>query len=224
MTLSFREVKASKRSLRCGNEMLSFVQELQAASASGASGKSLISLAIGDPALDGNFPPPVALTTNVVECAKSTHCNNYSPGTGFPSTCEAIAKYWTEHFATSMKGKIPSDHVVVSSGSSDALSMCIGAMCGEGDNILLPSPFFAHYDTLCRYYNVQPRFYRCNHEKDWEIDFDHLRSLADGRTKAILMNNPSNPCGSNFSRKHVEGLIRVCEELQLPLIADEIYA
>ncbi|ESL10265.1 tyrosine aminotransferase [Trypanosoma rangeli SC58] len=102
--------------------------------------------------------------------------------------------------------------------------MCFGSLCNNGDNILLPFPSSPHYTTICLYYDIEPRFYRCKPERDWEIDFDHLRSLVDGKTKAILVNNPSNPSGSNFSRQHIAELIRVCEELRLPLISDEVYA
>ncbi|PWV11734.1 putative glutamine aminotransferase [Trypanosoma cruzi] len=224
MAYPFGDLRPSRRAERCQNKLKSFVSELLSASAAGSSGKGLISLAIGDPALDGNFLPPPILTSNFVKCAKSNICNGYCPCFGLNGTCKSIGKYWKTNFAPSMKGEFAADHVIVASGSSDALSMCFGALCDDDDNILLPAPFFAHYDTICSYYNIQPRFYHCIHEKDWEIDFDHLRSLVDGRTKAILMNNPSNPCGSNFSRQHIADLIRVCEELHLPLIADEIYA
>ncbi|RNF26591.1 putative tyrosine aminotransferase [Trypanosoma conorhini] len=224
MPSSFGELKLSKRAERCCGNLNRFVQELQAASAAGSSGKCLISLAIGDPALDGYFLPPSSLVSSVAKCAKSNMCNGYSCCFGFEETRLAIGKYWKKNFLPSMKGEIAADHVAVASGSADALTMCFGAMCSEGDNILLPSPFFAHYDTICRYYGIEPRHYRCDHEKDWEIDLDHLRSLVDDKTKAILINNPSNPCGSNFSRQHLADLIRVCEELHLPLIADEVYA
>lgn len=60
-------------------------------------------------------------------------------------------------------------------------------------------------------------------EKDWEIDLAHLASLADDKTVAILINNPSNPCGSVFTRKHLEEIVAVANRLCLPIISDEIY-
>ncbi|ORC81574.1 putative tyrosine aminotransferase [Trypanosoma theileri] len=225
MTRPFRDLAASKRSLRCNNELFSLVHMLNEGSASAPAGKSLISLAIGDPAVDGNFLPPDELIKSVVEGAKSTLCNNYPSCAGETPAREAVAKYLIDHFAPNMKGiKIPCDNVFICSGSSDALSISIGVLCNPGDNILLPAPYFAHYGTLCRYYDVTPKFYRCDPAKEWEIDLDHLRSLVDDRTRAVLMNNPSNPCGSNFSRKHLEDFLRVCECHHLPVIADEIYA
>ncbi|RNE99968.1 putative tyrosine aminotransferase [Trypanosoma rangeli] len=220
----FGELKLSNRAQRCFGSLNYFVHDLEAASGACLSGKSLITFMFEDAALDGIFLPPSSLVSSVVKCAKSNLCNGYSYCFGFDETREAIGKYWKMNFAHSIKVQITGDHVVVASGSSDALSMCFGSLCSYGDNILLPFPSSQHYTTSCFYYGIEPRFYCCNHEKDCEIDFDHLRSLVDGKTKAILVNNPSNPSGSNFSRQHIAELIRVCEELRLPLISDEVYA
>jgi len=61
-------------------------------------------------------------------------------------------------------------------------------------------------------------------EKQWEIDLAHLESLIDENTAAILVNNPSNPCGSVYSRQHIEDIVALAEKHHLPIIADEIYS
>jgi tyrosine aminotransferase len=61
-------------------------------------------------------------------------------------------------------------------------------------------------------------------EKNWEIDLNHLESLIDDKTSAILVNNPSNPCGSNFTKQHLQEILDVAERNFLPIISDEIYA
>ena len=61
-------------------------------------------------------------------------------------------------------------------------------------------------------------------EKSWEIDLDDLTSLVDQDTVAVIVNNPSNPCGSVYSLEHIQEIVRVIERLRLPVIADEIYA
>ncbi|CAG8721886.1 3688_t:CDS:2, partial [Funneliformis mosseae] len=113
--------------------------------------------------------------------------------------------------------------IVVASGASDALGLAIGALCNEGQNILLPRPGFSLYQTIseskgieCRYYNLLP-------DRNWEIDLDHLASLIDDNTACLLINNPSNPCGSNFTRQHLECILTLCEIYKLPVISDEIY-
>lgn len=67
------------------------------------------------------------------------------------------------------------------------------------------------------YYDLLP-------EKEWEADLETLRSaIHPGKTKAILVNNPSNPCGSCWSREHMEKILAISNETKVPLIADEVY-
>lgn len=60
-------------------------------------------------------------------------------------------------------------------------------------------------------------------ELDWEIDLDDLEAQIDESTAAILINNPSNPCGSVFSREHLLDVLDVAAKYYVPIIADEIY-
>lgn len=68
----------------------------------------------------------------------------------------------------------------------------------------------------CRSYNLIP-------EKNWEIDLKHLEAQIDSKTAAIIITNPSNPCGSVFSKKHILDILTVAEKHFVPIIADEIY-
>jgi len=60
-------------------------------------------------------------------------------------------------------------------------------------------------------------------KKNWEIDLKHLESLIDEKTQAIIANNPSNPCGSIFSKEHMKEILDLCYKHRLPLICDEVY-
>lgn len=59
---------------------------------------------------------------------------------------------------------------------------------------------------------------------NWEVDLLDLESQVDSNTAAIVVNNPSNPCGSVYSREHLEEILEVAEDNYVPIIADEIYA
>ena len=60
-------------------------------------------------------------------------------------------------------------------------------------------------------------------EASWEVDLDSLESCIDCTTAAIVINNPSNPCGSVFSREHLMDILDLAERHKLPIISDEIY-
>lgn len=112
----------------------------------------------------------------------------------------------------------------MTSGCSGALDIAITALANEGDNILIPQPGFSLYQTLCDSKGIECRFYNLDADKNWEADLQHMASLIDHRTRAILVNNPSNPCGSVYSKEHLEEIVKVAERYCLPIIADEIYA
>ena len=61
-------------------------------------------------------------------------------------------------------------------------------------------------------------------EKSWQIDLDHLESLIDGDTAAVVVNNPSNPCGCVYPKQHLKDVLNVASRNKVPIIADEIYA
>ncbi len=64
----------------------------------------------------------------------------------------------------------------------------------------------------------------CQPESSWECDLESMDMLVDSRTKAIVINNPSNPCGSNFTAEHLVQIAAVARKHNLPIIADEIYS
>eukprot|EP00854_Cymbomonas_tetramitiformis_P006564 gene6564-7864_t len=119
--------------------------------------------------------------------------------------------------------RVTADDVFLTAGCSQGLEHAIGLLGTKGKNLLLPSPGFPLYETICEYYGIEPRFYQLRAEKDWSVDFDALRSLVDDHTVGILICNPSNPTGSNFSKQELESYISFAEENCLPIIADEVY-
>lgn len=89
--------------------------------------------------------------------------------------------------------------------------------------MLLPRPGFPLCQVLCDYHGVEARYYDLVPDRNWEIDIDSVKAAADERTCALVVNNPSNPCGSVFSQQHLKDVLAVAEALRLPVIADEVY-
>ena len=61
-------------------------------------------------------------------------------------------------------------------------------------------------------------------DRCWEADLDDLERQVDSNTRAIVVNNPSNPCGSVYSQEHLRGIVGVARKHRLPIISDEVYA
>lgn len=70
---------------------------------------------------------------------------------------------------------------------------------------------------------IETREYNLLPENDWEVDLLHMESLIDENTAAIIVNSPSNPCGSVFTPAHLKKILAVAETYKVPIIADEIY-
>lgn len=114
--------------------------------------------------------------------------------------------------------------VIIGTGCSGALEMAITVLCDAGQNILVPRPGFSLYETIAKTRGVDVRRYDLLPERQWEIDLPHLESLIDDATAAIVLNNPGNPCGSNYSREHLLALLDVAARNFVPIISDETYA
>mmetsp|Transcript_1731 Transcript_1731/g.2551 ORF Transcript_1731/g.2551 Transcript_1731/m.2551 type:complete len:432 (+) Transcript_1731:67-1362(+) len=181
--------------------------------------KELISLSIGDPTVYGNLNPPVEMIEQLKKNALEGKSNGYQHSMGLESARRAIAKY---AFGKESKEEKYMD-VCIASGASGALDIAINALVDPGCNMLIPVPGFSLYETLLKSMGGEPRFYNLKPEKGWEADIEHMESLIDEKTRAILVNNPSNPCGSVYTKKHLEDILKVADKYCVPIIADEIY-
>lgn len=190
------------------------------------SNSPFIALSIGDPTLDGNLLTPPSHIEEVKRVVATHKYDGYAPTVGYADTRECIAEYWRNEFVHSeeRKKEILPENVFLTSGGAHAIQLAIQSLCNPGDNVLIPAPAYPHYETICRYAQIEMRFYKLRADKDWECDFEHIESLVDERTKLFIITNPSNPCGSNFSREHVEAVVRLAEKIHVPMLSDEIYA
>lgn len=221
----WKPLVASHHAQNTTNPIRKIVDQMKPTGA--VSTKAMIALSIGDPTTDGNLLPPSTSLDALCDVIKSCKFNGYPPSVGFAESRAAVAKYWINNFSKNLpdaSSLIKPETVILGSGASQAIVMAITALCNPGDNLILPSPCFSLYGTVCDSYGIKVKYYKCSPETNWECDLDSIRAAADSNTKAILINNPSNPCGSNFSRAHVKAILDVAEELRLPIIADEIYS
>jgi tyrosine aminotransferase len=181
--------------------------------------KSLIRLSLGDPTVFGNLDTPDSVVDAVIKQLKNKKNNGYTHSAGMPEARAAIAKKYSTPNAP-----LTANDIVITSGCSGAVDLAIKVLCNPGDKMLIPSPGFSLYQTIASHFGVRCAQYKLIPEKQFEVDLKHLESLIDDDTKCILINNPGNPTGSNFSKAHILDIIALAEKYCLPIIADEIYA
>lgn len=111
----------------------------------------------------------------------------------------------------------------MTSSCSGAMEITASVLCNPGQSILLPTPCFGLWKALAEARGVVVKYYDLLPNKGWEADLDSLESAIDATTAAIVVINPSNPCGSVFSREHLMEIVGLARKHKLPIIADEIY-
>ena len=172
-------------------------------------------LNIGDPVQYGFRPPP-----NVVDAyigAISGGHNFYAPSEGLPQLREEIAK------KESRKGlRTGPENIIVTNGLSEALDMVTASIVEEGDEVLLPGPYYPPYSSYVKLHGGVPVEFGVDLFAG-KPDIEDLRSKITGRTVAICLINPSNPTGVVFDRKSLREIVDVANEHGLYIICDEIY-
>eukprot|EP01103_Thecamoeba_quadrilineata_P019761 TRINITY_DN8159_c0_g1_i1.p1 TRINITY_DN8159_c0_g1~~TRINITY_DN8159_c0_g1_i1.p1 ORF type:complete len:447 (+),score=45.42 TRINITY_DN8159_c0_g1_i1:95-1342(+) len=215
MSKEWRDIPASVASMRTINPIRAITDQLKPPS---IPEKPVIYLSIGDPTIEGNLKTHEFVNNALINSVNSFKFNGYAHSAGMPHVRQALANYFNNP-----DFPITSEDVILTSGCSSALEMAFTVLANEGDNVLIPCPGFSLYETICGHRGIEQKFYRLSPENDWEADTDHMESLINEKTRAIVINNPSNPCGSVYSREHLLEIVAVAEKHKLPIIADEIY-
>src|SRR5579883_3000747 len=116
----------------------------------------------------------------------------------------------------------PESEILVTSGATGAMYAACLALFDPGDEIILFEPFYGYHVNTLLSLRVQPQPVPLAMHT-WQIDFDALRSAITPRTRAIIVNSPSNPCGKVFTRHELEQIASLAEEHDLFILTDEIY-
>ncbi len=113
--------------------------------------------------------------------------------------------------------------VVVSSGAKHCVYIALRALVDPGDEVILPAPYWVSYLELIKMVGGVPVIVTAEESAGFKMTADQLSAAITPKTKALILNNPSNPTGMVYSREELEAIARVCVEKDIYIIADEIY-
>jgi aspartate aminotransferase len=113
--------------------------------------------------------------------------------------------------------------VLVSLGAKHSLYNAIAALCREGDEVVLPAPYWLSYPEMVRVAGGVTVEVPCTAEAGFKMTPEQFRAAITPRTKAVILNSPSNPIGIVYTRGELEALVEVAVERGIYIIADEIY-
>ncbi len=163
-------------------------------------------------------PIPDSVIDGAQRAIRDGH-NIYTRADGIAPLREAIAAKVQQYNGFTVN---PANEVIVTSGATAAYYAACLALLDPGDEVLLFEPFYGyHLETLIAL-RIQPVLLPLA-EPDWQIDFDRVRRSITPRTRAILINSPSNPGGKVFTRHELTKLAALAVEHDLFVFTDEIY-
>ena len=178
-------------------------------------GKKIQYLNIGDPVFYG-FQPPENVKEALIKAVKNGE-NYYSPSEGILELRDEIAK------KENKKGlEIDADDVLVTNGVSEGLDMVISSIVEEGDEVLLPGPYYPPYASYVRLRGGVPVEFAVDLDNSTP-DIDDIRSKITSKTVAICLISPNNPTGAVFNEKSLKELVDIANEHNLYILCDEIY-
>jgi aspartate aminotransferase len=176
-------------------------------------GKHVYHLNIGQPDIktpDSFLDPIKNLNMSVVA---------YGPSAGFTSLRKKLAQYY--------KGfNIDVDYsdILVTTGGSEAIIFTLMAICDEGDEVIIPEPFYTNYNGFAVEAGVKVVPITSEIEKDFELPpIDSIAEKITNKTRAIIICNPNNPTGYVYSKEELESLRKIVLKHDLFLLADEVY-
>jgi len=174
----------------------------------------VISLSLGDP----DMTTPAEIINKAFEDAHKGH-TRYTEFRGDPELRAAICKFYKDKYNLDVKD----EEVFVTSSGCIAMYLVLEAIVNDGDEIIMIAPYFTPYYQqieLARGIPVECPTYE---EEDFQISMERLESAITEKTKAIIINSPSNPSGSCLSYESMEAIAAIAEKYDLVIISDEIY-
>ncbi|MDC0154789.1 aminotransferase class I/II-fold pyridoxal phosphate-dependent enzyme [Nitrosopumilus sp.] len=179
------------------------------------SGMTVDYLNIGDPVQFG-FQPPDNVKQALIDSIKKGE-NYYSSSEGLLELREEIAK------KENLKGlSITADDILITNGVSEGLDMVISSIVEEGDEVLLPGPYYPPYASYVRLHGGIPVEFSVDLNNSTP-DIDDIKSKITSKTVAICLISPNNPTGVVFNENALRELVDIANEHNLYIICDEIY-
>ena len=159
---------------------------------------------LGNPDLDP--PEPVVEQIKLVAADKTHLCHGYMPNAGYKEAREAMAQ------KTSLEQGVPVDfsNVVMAVGAAGALNVTLKSLLNDGDEVIVPCPYFTEYDHYI--HNSNGDIVRVKTKDDFGLDADTIKAALNEKTAAILINSPNNPSGRIYSDEEIQAVVNVLEE------------
>ena len=181
-----------------------------------AEGHAVIGLAGGEP----DFDTPAHIVEAGVKALRDGETRYAAPSKGITPLLEAIAAQIAQDNSLQLN---PATDIIVTPGGKLALFLALKAMLDPGDEVLIPAPYWVSYPSVATMVGGVPVCVETNSADGYKLHLEQLREHITPRSKAIIVNSPSNPTGHMLSSGELEAVASLALEHDLYIISDEIY-
>ncbi|WP_027408545.1 pyridoxal phosphate-dependent aminotransferase [Anoxybacteroides tepidamans] len=179
-----------------------------------AAGHDVIGLGAGEP----DFNTPQHIIDAAVKAMNEGH-TKYTPSEGLATLRAEIAK----KFAQDQGLHYEPSEIIVCVGAKHALYTLFQVILDEGDEVIIPTPYWVSYPEQVKLAGGVPVYVEGLEENEFKITPEQLKSAITERTKAVIINSPSNPTGMIYTEEELKALGEICLEHDILIVSDEIY-
>ncbi|MFP4441016.1 MAG: pyridoxal phosphate-dependent aminotransferase [Chloroflexaceae bacterium] len=179
-----------------------------------AQGISIISFGQGEP----DFPTPAPIKAAAI-AAIETNQTRYTPTGGIMDLRRAIAARVTQHTGINYTP----NQISVTTGAKEAIFLAFQSLCDEGEEVIVPAPYWVSYVEQVRLAGAVPVVIDTDESTGFKITAEQLQAHLSPRTRALILNTPSNPTGTVYTEEELAALAGVLRGTPVVVISDEIY-
>lgn len=179
-----------------------------------ANGIDVVGFGAGEP--DFNTPK------NICEAAKKAIDEGFTKYTPVPGILE-LRKAICDKFQKFNNLKYEPDQIVVSNGGKHSLANIFSAIINPGDEVIIPAPYWLSYPEMVKLADGVPVYIRADKSQNYKVTAKQIENACTDRTKALVLNSPSNPTGMVYTKEELEAIAEVAVKKNFYVVADEMY-
>jgi len=179
-----------------------------------AEGQDVVGFGAGEP----DFDTPQHIKDAAIR-ALAEGFTKYTPSSGIPELRQSIADKFKRDNNLSYK---PSQ-IIVSCGGKHSCYNVILATCEQGDEVIIPAPYWLSYPEMVKLAGATPVVLPTTDKTEFKLTPEQLRAAITPRTRLFILNSPSNPTGSLYTREEIKALGDICVQRNVLIMSDEIY-
>ncbi|MFC3928708.1 pyridoxal phosphate-dependent aminotransferase [Streptococcus caprae] len=180
-----------------------------------AEGRDILELTLGQP----DFVTPKNIQEAAIASIENGKASFYTIASGLPELKDAVSQHFEQFYGY----KPAPNNIVVGTGAKFLLYAFFAAVINPGDEVIIPTPYWVSYADQIKMNEGCPVFVTTTEENDFKVTVDQLEAVRTEKTKAILLNSPSNPTGMVYERAELEAIGNWAVEHDVLILADDIY-